>query len=141
MARLHTPAIAVRQGHQIGDGFVEAEVFALGGSVGWRPDLGSDDQMPDLMGDDVEIQRKGKAPTLEKIRAKLEKAETGLGVVVRRDERDLQSVQIFPEVPWNDAAKIALPDVEHEPYTAENVRPLEGPRARGEIVKMTLLIW
>ena len=97
--------------------------------------------MPDLMGDDVEIQRKGKAPTLEKIRAKLEKAETGLGVVVRRDERDLQSVQIFPEVPWNDAAEIALPDVEREPYTAENVRPLEGLRARGEIVKMTLLIW
>ena len=81
-----------RQGHQIGDGLVEAEVFALGGPVGWRPDLGSDDQMSDLMGDDVEIQRKGKATTLKKIRAKLEKAETGLGVVVRRDERDLQTV-------------------------------------------------
>ena len=132
---------ARHKGHEIGGRFVKAQVFAFGSLDGGDAHFGGDDEMPDLVGDDVEVEGEWhRFVILQEIGAELEEAETGLRVVVVGQQRDLQPVEVRLEVPGDAAAEVAFPDVEHEAGAAEHVRRLEFRHPRLEVVEVSLLV-
>ena len=95
-------------------------------------------EMPDLVGDDVEIQaERASSSSRSEVGAELKKAVPGVGVVMVGQQRDFEALEVGLEMPRNAAAEIALPDVEREADAAEGVGGLEFRRARLEIVEVT----
>src|SRR5271170_6043379 len=72
--------------------------------------------------------------------AHFQKAITGIGVVDPGPDDDFELAVVAGEMPFDGTAEIALPDVEHEPDRAEDMRFREFERALGNGVEMALVV-
>ena len=75
------------------------------------------------------------------MRPNLHKPVAGVGVIEPRQDHDLELLIIVGEMPFDAAAEIALPDVEHEAHRPEDMRFGELGRADGDCVEVPFVIW
>src|SRR5437870_6443091 len=116
---------------------MEAEILAGRGSARRHADLGIDDQMANLMGDDVEVEAerqhlagRGEAGT------HLEEPIASGGIIEAVEQRDLERVVVAPKIPFDGPPEVTFPDIKRPAHAAIDVRRLEFRRSRLEVVKM-----
>ena len=126
-------------GREVRGRLVEAEVLAIGRVVRRQADLGIDDQMPELVRDDVEIEAEGmRLAGLRNTGADFHEAKAGCGVVQRPQQGHLEGLVLWPEMPGNVPAEVPFPDVEGEADRAIGMGGFEIWRADLEMVEMAV---
>lgn len=125
--------------HDVGGGFVEAVIVAgVVLRIGHTHDR-VDDQVPHLVGDDVEVQCVGIAAAVSmRLGTQLQKAPAGPRIGKVGKVADLQPRHLAAEVPADPLAQIGLPHVEHEARAAIGMGQDEGIGARKQMVEMAL---
>ncbi len=120
---------------------MEAEIFALLGFHGRQSDFRVDDAVADFVRKNVEVQReRANVSGRLVVVSDLHEAITHQGVIEFRQYDDFQALEVVPEMPFDAAPEIMLPDVQYEADNGVDMSNLKLRAARLQMVEVTVRV-